>query len=158
MLMQPKEILIRPIKLEDAAEIEELYTQSAEHLRSLGDETDFQFNAQVYQRDGFGDHPAFSGFCAVLDEKLVGYLLYTLAYDTDQAMRYIFVIDLLVDKRFRKNGVGKALMAHTAEFCREVGGQELFWAVYDKNELAINFYNHLGAEEIQDLRFMRLKV
>ena len=158
MLMQPKGIFIRPIKLEDAAEIEELYNQSAEHLRSLGDETDFQFNAQVYQRDGFGDHPAFSGFCAVLNKKLVGYLLCTLAYDTDQTMRYVFVIDLLVDKLFRKSGIGKALMDHTVRFCREMGGQELFWAVYNKNELAINFYTQLGAEEIQDLRFMRLKV
>lgn len=152
------EIFIRPIKLEDADEIEELYHQSAEHLRSLGDETEFQFNAQIYQRDGFGDQPAFSGFCAVLDKKLVGYLLYTLAYDTDQAFRYVFVIDLLVDKLFRKSGIGKALMDHAVKYCREVGGQELFWAVYDKNEMAINFYNHLGAEEIKDLRFMRLKV
>ncbi|MCP4406057.1 MAG: GNAT family N-acetyltransferase [bacterium] len=155
--MQSK-ISIRPITVEDADEIEELYNQSAEHLRSLGDDSAFQFGAQIYRRDGFGEHPAFAGFCAVLDKKLVGYLLYTVAYDTDQAMRYVFVIDLLVDTRFRKRGIGKALMEHAGTWCREVEGQELFWAVYNKNELAINFYNHLGAEEITDLRFMRLKM
>ncbi|MFN8457818.1 MAG: hypothetical protein U0401_24715 [Anaerolineae bacterium] len=69
--------------------------QSAAHLRSVGDETDFQFNAEVYRRDGFGDHPAFAGIVAELDQRLVGYLLYTFGYDTDRALRYLFVIDLL---------------------------------------------------------------
>lgn len=152
------EISIRPLRVEDANEIEALYSQSAEHLRSLGDDTDFQFNAQAYKRDGFGDHPAFAGFCAILAEKLVGYLIYTFAYDTDRAIRYLFVLDLLVDKNVRQSGVGKALMNHAAKVCREAGGSELFWEVYDKNELALNFYSRLGAEEIRDLRLMRLKV
>ncbi len=44
---------IRPTTPEDATEIERLYAQSAAYLRTLGDTTDFQFNAQVYLRDGF---------------------------------------------------------------------------------------------------------
>ncbi|MCA9995037.1 MAG: GNAT family N-acetyltransferase [Anaerolineales bacterium] len=149
---------IRPIQREDAPEMARLHAQSAAYLRALGDDTDFQFNAQIYLRDGFGDNPAFSGFCAVLGNQLVGYLLYNWGYDTDRALRYLFIIDLLVDEQQRQSGIGKALMNHAAAFCREMGGAELFWAVYDKNELALNFYNRLGAEEITDLRFMRLKV
>ena len=152
------EISIRPLLFEDAFEIERLYNQSAEYHRSLGDETKFQFNAQVYQRDGFGNNPAFSGFCAVIDEKMAGYLIYTTGYDTDTAIRYIFVLDLLVDKPLRQNGIGKALMSYAINYGRESGCAELFWAVYNKNELALNFYKQLGAEEITDLRFMRLKV
>lgn len=152
------EISIRPLKFEDASAIERLYNQSAEYLRSLGDETEFQFNAQSYQRDGFGQNPAFAGFCALLGEQIVGYLIYTFSYDTDKASRYLFVLDLLVDQQLRQKGIGKTLMQYALDHCRASGGRELFWAVYYKNEAALKFYAQLGAEEIADLRFMRLKV
>ena len=48
----------------------------------------------------------------MLDEKPVGYLLYTFGYDTDGAMRFLFVIDLAVDKQVRGRGIGRALMEH----------------------------------------------
>ena len=156
--MSSQDPFIRPIQLEDADEMARLHAQSAAYLRALGDDTDFQFNAQRYRQDGFGDNPAFSGFCAVLGHHLIGYLLYNWVYDTDRALRYLFVIDLLVDEAWRQSGIGKALMNHAATVCREAGGAELFWAVYDKNEMAFAFYNRLGAETIKDLRFMRLKV
>jgi hypothetical protein len=34
----------------------------------------------------------------------------------------------------------------------------MMWAVYKKNQLALDFYQGLGAGEITDLRFMNLKV
>lgn len=150
------DVLIRPIRNDDALEIERLYNRSAEHLRSLGDETDFRFNAQYFQRDGFGENTAFSGFCASIEGKLVGYLIYTFSYDTDKAIRYLHILDLLVDKVMRNRWIGKSLMKHAANYCREKGGTELFWAVYGKNGSALKFYSSLGAEEIADLRFMRL--
>ncbi len=69
-------VSIRPLTTQDAADIGWLYDQSADHHRSLGDDTDFQFSAEIYQRDGFGENPAFKGIGAVLDGQLVGYLLY----------------------------------------------------------------------------------
>ncbi len=149
---------IRPIKPEDAAEIERLYTQSVAHLRALGDTGDFKFNARVYLRDGFGDNPAFSGIVAVLDDRLAGYLLYTFGYNTDEALRYLYVIDLAVDEALRKRGIGKALMNQAASICRDRGGGELFWDVYAKNELALNFYRRLGATDVTDLCFMTWSV
>jgi GNAT superfamily N-acetyltransferase len=152
------EISIRPLTPDDADAIEQLYSQSAAYLRALGDETDFRFNAQVYQRDGFGPNAAFSGIGAVLNGHLAGYLLYTFGYDTDRAIRYVFVLDVLVDEPVRGQGIGKALMKSAASLCEEAGGSELFWAVYEKNERAKEFYRRLGAEEVTDLRFMRLRL
>lgn len=151
-------IRIRPAQIEDATEVERLYLQSAAHLRALGDETDFKFNAEVYQRDGFGEHPAFAGIVAEVGQHLVGYLLYTFGYDTDRALRYLFVLDLLVDETQRGQGIGRALMDQAAQICRAQGGRELFWAVYVKNQLALDFYHRLGAVEITDLKFMALSV
>ncbi len=149
---------IRSLGVEDDVEVERLYEQSAAHLRALGEDADFLFNADIYRRDGFGDDPAFAGIGAELDGRLVGYLLYTFAYDTDRAMRYLFVLDLLVDQNLRLQGIGRALMAEAASLCRSAGGSELFWTVYAKNEPAARFYRRLGGEEIDNLRFMRLGV
>jgi ribosomal protein S18 acetylase RimI-like enzyme len=154
----PVSLFIRPITVDDAESVERMYAQSAAHLRSLGDQTDFRFNAAAFRRDGFGDRPAFSGVIAVLDEKPVGYLLYTLGYDTDGAMRFLFVIDLAVDEQMRGRGIGRALMDRAAAICRDAGGGLLFWAVYAKNQLALEFYRRLGAQPVTDGRFMTLAV
>ena len=151
-------IRVRPLTLDDAEAVARLYAQSAAYLRALGDDTDFQFSAEVFVRDGFGPRAAFSGLGAEVEGVLGGYLLYTFGYDTDRALRYLFVLDLLVDEPMRRHGVGRALMEHAAMVCREAGGQELFWAVYAPNQAALDFYTRLGAEAITDLRFMRWRV
>ena len=151
-------LFIRPATPADAAEIERLYRQSVAHLRTLGDETDFKFSAEIYLRDGFGEQAAFAGIIAVMNECPVGYLLYNFGYDTDRAIRYLFVIDLLVDEAARGRGVGRALMQAAADICRQHSGSELFWAVYDQNTLALDFYRRLGAVEVGDLRFMTWSV
>lgn len=149
---------IRPIAIDDAKGVERIYAQSAAHLRSLGDETDFRFSADAYRRDGFGDRPAFSGIIADVDGKPGGYLLYTLGYDTDAATRFLFVIDLAADEPLRGRGIGRALMERAAAICRDAGGSLLFWAVYGKNELALEFYRGLGAEPVTGGQFMMLPV
>jgi GNAT superfamily N-acetyltransferase len=154
-LMTP---LIRPISPADAGEMEQLYAQSAAYLRALGDTTDFKFNAAIYLRDGFGDNPAFAGLVAVIEPHLAGYLLYTFGYDTDRAIRYLFVIDLLVAEAWRGQGLGARLMAEAATICRQAGGQELVWAVYKNNRPAMEFYRKLGAQELTDLRLMSLSL
>ena len=149
---------IRPIERDDAESIERLYAQSAVHLRLLGDDTDFRFNAEAYRRDGFGERPAFSGILALLDGKPAGHLLYTTGYDTDGASRFLFVIDLAVDEHVRGRGIGRALMERAAAICRDSGGNLLFWAVYAQNTTALEFYRRLGAESITGARFMTLSV
>src|SRR5437773_1397978 len=99
-------VSIRPLTTHDAADVERLYEQSAAHHRSLGDQSDFRFDADAFLRDGFGENPAFKGIGAEFDGTLVGYLLYAFEYDTDRASRYLFVLDLLVDESVRQQGVG----------------------------------------------------
>ena len=149
---------IRPITRDDAEAVARLYAQSAAHLRSVGDQTDFRFTAETYRRDGFGERPAFSGIIGELDGEPAGMLLYTFGYDTDGAMRFLFVIDLAVDEQARGRGIGKALMERAAALCRDGGGGLMFWAVYAKNQLALDFYRGLGAETITEGVFMTLAV
>jgi GNAT superfamily N-acetyltransferase len=149
---------IRPIRPSDSSQMEKLYQQSANHLRALGDRSEFLFDAQVYLKDGFGENPAFFGIVAELEETLVGYLLYTFFYDTDHATRVMFVLDLLVDQKQRQKGIGQALMQEAKLIAKTREAKDLFWAVYKHNSLAENFYTKLGASKISDVFFMTLPV
>ena len=94
----------------DAQAIGRLEQEFQACLRALGDQTAFAFTAETYLRDGFGPNPAFAGLVAELAGKVVGYLLYHLGYDTDRALRLMYVIDLYVREAKRRCGAGEALM------------------------------------------------
>lgn len=149
-------VIIRPAVANDAESIGQLSKEFIEYLRSIGDDAELKFDAKVFQRDGFGSNPAFSGLIAELEGEIFGYLLYHFGYDVDYATRTLHVIDLYVRENGRGQGIGRALMRRAGEICRATGGKQLFWAVYAPNKTAINFYKRLGARFTQDLLFMRL--
>ena len=130
----------------------------AAYLRSLGDQGEYGFSAEVYLRDGFGQNPAFSGLVAEQDGEMVGYLLYCHGYDLDFGGRITHIVDLFVREASRRQGVACALMEAVADICRQAGGKQLLWAVYTPNALAKEFYEKLGARYIRDLQFMHLPV
>jgi GNAT superfamily N-acetyltransferase len=151
-------MVVRSITRSDAKEIARLYAQFASYLSALGDSSDFLFTEDIYLRDGFGEHPAFYGIVIESEQKLLGYLLYVFGYDTDKAIRCMYIIDLLVDEKLRGVGIGKQLMAGASLICKEKGCKEMQWGVFHKNARALNFYNKMGAETINDLVQMSLKI
>jgi GNAT superfamily N-acetyltransferase len=150
-------LTIRACTPADAKAIAALYQQSAAYLRSLGDEGPFLLNTDTYLRDGFAERPAFEGILAELNGQVLGYLLYTFTYDTDRTMRILYLLDLLVDERARGHGVGRRLVEQAKEIARVQGAGELFWAVYQHNKEAEEFYERLGAKRLEDVFFMTLK-
>ena len=147
---------IREATRDDAHDIVALSDEFVDYLKSLGDNSNFQFNANTYLRDGFSDKPAFRGLVSEIDNKVVGYLLYHFGYDTDLAMRTLHVIDLYVRPANRLQGVGKALMKRAGEICVAAGGKRLYWFVYSPNTSAFNFYERLGAQYLKDMKSMYL--
>ena len=149
-------ISVRPATAKDVTAIGQLTNQFVQYLRDLGDTSDLNMTTEVILRDGFGEQPAFSGLVAEQNNVVVGYLFYHFGYDVDNAARNLHVLDLYMDQNFRGQGIGKALMKTAAKLCREVGGTELFWAVYNKNKLAMSFYEAIGARYTKDLLFMKI--
>lgn len=149
---------IRSATPEDAEAIGRLAKEFAEYLRSLGDAVDVQFDAKAYLCDGFGSNPAFSGLVAEHSGEIIGYLLYHPGYDVDYVTRTLHIVDLYVQERRRRQGVGRALMEEAAKICRRCGGTQLFWSAYVRNKQALAFYKSLGARHTKDLVFMRLDV
>ena len=147
---------IRAALASDAPAIGSLANQFASYLRSLGDPTDFKLTAEAYLRDGFGLRPAFEGLVAEEHGCVIGYLLYHFGYDSDGAFRNLHMVDLYVDAKARRQGIGRGLMMAVAAVGRQSGAREMIWSVYHANELAAAFYERLGAQKITDLFFMRL--
>ncbi len=147
---------IRSALASDASAVGRLARQFASYLHTLDGQTDFKLTAEAYLRDGFGLRPAFKGLVAEEEEKVIGYLLYHFGYDSDGAFSNLHVVDLYVDSKARKKGVGRALMTAAAGIAREAGSQEIIWSVYHANELATEFYQRLGARRITEVFFMKL--
>jgi ribosomal protein S18 acetylase RimI-like enzyme len=150
------EIIIRPALAEDAPAVGKLAEQFADYLRSLGDSSELNLNAERYLRDGFGPRPAFAGLVAETNGSVIGYLLYHFGYDSDAARVNFHIADLYVDAGARRQGAGKALMRQAAAIAREAGAREMIWSVYQSNDLATTFYEDLGARRITEVFFMKL--
>lgn len=149
---------IRPATADDAESISRLVAGLHRYLNELGDPTHFHFNASTYLRDGFGENPAFLALIAEFDDKAVGYLLYHFGYDTDYSRRVVYVVDLYVDEAYRGHGIGKALMKEASDAAQREGATALSWGVYERNELALRFYESLGARYVKGIHIMSIDV
>jgi RimJ/RimL family protein N-acetyltransferase len=87
-------------------------------------------------------HPDAVVFVAELDGELVGRL--SLARDQHPASGHVADLGLMVGGRYRRQGVGRALMEAAAEWARESGVSKLELHVFPWNEPAIALYESLG--------------
>jgi len=145
---------IRQAVREDAISVEGLEREFSSELRSIGISSESSFSAESYLRDGFGPNPAFSGLVADSGTEILGYLLYHLGYEVEDAARILYVIDLYVRNDSRREGIGRALLEEATRVCRELGGSQVCWSVYASNSLALGFYEGIGASYIEDEKFM----
>ena len=70
-------------------------------------------------RDGFGDNPEFEVILAEGGNGAVGYALYFDSYEPTYAARGLYLADLYVDQAFRRQGIGRALLAAVAAESRQ---------------------------------------
>jgi|SRR6185312_5307219 GNAT superfamily N-acetyltransferase len=86
-------------------------------------------------------------FCEIAEwnGEPAGFAVWFLNYSTFAGRFGIYLEDLFVRPQFRRNGIGKALLAHLARTCVENGWSRLQWAVLDWNAPSIEFYKSLGA-------------
>jgi len=151
-------VSIRPARREDVGAIASLAGQFAEYMRELGDTSSVQLNAAALERDGFGADPAFQGLVAEVAGDVVGYLLHHSGYDTDQACRLLFVVDLYVARPARSKGVGAALMEEARLVAAKAAARQIVWTVDRRNKGALRFYMGLGAVHVDELALMCIDV
>ena len=82
---------------------------------------------------------------ASIDEKIVGYALFTRAYETSYATHGLYLNDLYVAPAQRRRGIGRTLLAAVAREGKRRGVTFLWWASRPWNHDAHRFYAALGA-------------
>jgi GNAT superfamily N-acetyltransferase len=110
------------------------------------------------RRDGFSSQPRFYAEIAEWNGEPAGFALWFFIYSTWQGKPGLYLEDLFVRPRFRKQGIGKALLVHVAKLAVENGCGRYQWQVLDWNSPAIKFYESLGAKVMKEWLTMRLSV
>jgi diamine N-acetyltransferase len=86
----------------------------------------------------------------------VGFTTWFLNFSSFRGRHGIFLEDIFVRPKFRRQGIGRALLRRLAARCVDEGFALFEWAVLDWNEPAIAFYRSIGADVMNDWRICRL--
>ncbi len=139
--------VIRPATPQDVPLLLELFGDLADYekLRHELRATEEQLSEAL-----FGERPAAEALIAELGSDTAGYALFFPTFSSFLASRGIWLEDLFVRPAHRGAGVGKALLSAVAARVTERGGGRLEWCALDWNELALGFYQKLGARTMGD--------
>lgn len=135
----PRQYHIRPGDAKDMADLLRLINDLAAFERAL-EEVD---NTETGLLADW-QHDSFDFLVAEVAGQVVGFALYYPRYSTWKGRCY-YLEDLYVQPAFRGQGIGLALIQATAQEARNAGAVRLDWQVLDWNNLAVTFYEQLGA-------------
>jgi GNAT superfamily N-acetyltransferase len=85
-----------------------------------------------------------------------GFAVYYRTFSTFLGVPGMYLEDLFVIPRFRRQGLGRQLLVHLARIADERGYGRIEWSVLDWNELAIGFYKSIGARPMDEWTVFRL--
>ena len=138
---------IRPATINDVSVLNAMVHELAEYDR-LSHEA--LVTEEDLARDGFGAHPKFRAVIAEWNNEPAGYALFFEFYSTFQGRAGLFLDDIFVRPKFRKKGIGRALLDHVAQIAWREKYFCVRWEVLNWNTPAINFYSSLGAVFMDD--------
>ncbi|MBY0306381.1 MAG: GNAT family N-acetyltransferase [Sphingomonas sp.] len=104
----------------------------------------------------FSATPAAEALIAENDGSPVGLALFFHNFSTWTGWRGLYLEDLYVTPAARGHGVGKALLKYLAALAVERGCTRFEWQVLTWNTPAIDFYQAMGAELMEEWRTCRV--
>ncbi|HEY7466392.1 MAG TPA: GNAT family N-acetyltransferase [Dehalococcoidia bacterium] len=147
------ELRIEPARPEDVPLVLELIRELAEYEKEP--ESARATEGQIREAL-FGERPAAEAVIAWVDGEAAGWALWFQNFSTWTGKPGLWLEDLFVRPRFRRQGIGRALLAYLAGLCVERGYGRFEWSVLDWNTGAIEFYESLGAEAMGEWTTMRV--
>ncbi|HWB03693.1 MAG TPA: GNAT family N-acetyltransferase [Verrucomicrobiales bacterium] len=151
--MSVSRLSLRPATPEDVPHILAFIRELAEYEKLTHE---VSATEELLQRTLFGPKPFAETLIGSVDDVPAGFAVYFYSYSTFLALPGIYLEDLYVQPKFRKLGLGKALITEVARIAVERGCGRYEWSVLDWNTPSIRFYESLGAEMHRDWRRMRI--
>jgi GNAT superfamily N-acetyltransferase len=108
------------------------------------------------EHDGFGPNPFYFCLIAEHEGRPAGFALYFFNYSTRLGRPGLYLEDIFVEPEFRGLAIGKLLLKRVAAIAVEKGCLRLQWEVLDWNTPAIEFYQAMGAEFVDEWRNVRV--
>jgi len=107
--------------------------------------------------DAFGPEPhRIQVYIAEAGARAVAYAITCETYSSFLALPTLYLEDIFVLPDARRLGVGKTMFAHLAGEAVRRGCGRMEWVVLDWNQLAIDFYDKLGARRMTEWYTYRL--
>lgn len=147
------EITIRPAIPEDIPGILEMVLELAE-FEKLADQV--VATKEDYEESLFGAVPVAEALVAEEKNGFVGYAIFFSTFSTFIGRAGIWLEDLYVRPEFRKRGIGKKMLQEVGSIARERNAGRYEWCVLDWNQNAIDLYEYVGGEILDEWRIVRL--
>jgi len=133
--------------------------ENPEHLKALAELTNHYMNdpmgdavplnrlQQLRLVDGLANHPTAEVLFAITDAKAVGLATCFVNFSTFNIKPYLYIHDIVVLKKYRGKGIGKALLQKLIEISEERKYCKVTLEVREDNSTAQALYKSLGFEE-----------
>jgi GNAT superfamily N-acetyltransferase len=146
-------LAIRDARPEDAPLILELIRALADYEKLAHEVVATE---DALRRALSGERPYARALIASWEGRPAGFALYFFNFSTFLARPGLYLEDLFVLPALRGHGIGKALLGELARraIAEQCGRME--WSVLTWNQLAMRFYDRLGAKPLDDWRTYRL--
>jgi GNAT superfamily N-acetyltransferase len=139
-------VLVRSVQEPDIARLLELIDGLADYEKLPRPEPEARARLGA---DALSDPPRFHALVADVDGVIVGYAIYFFTYSTFLARPSLYLEDIFVLPEARGRGAGVALFRACAQAAVKLGCGRMEWQVLSWNEPSIQFYERLGARQLE---------
>lgn len=100
------------------------------------------------KRDGLSENPIYEAYLGFLNGTPIGYIIYFFTYSSFLALPTLYLEDIFILEEYRRKGFGRKLFDFCAKQAQIRGCGRIEWCVLTWNELAIKFYEKIGAARL----------
>ncbi|WP_252225444.1 GNAT family N-acetyltransferase [Clostridium sp. ZBS2] len=90
------------------------------------------------------------------NNKVIGYIIYFFNFSTFIGRAGLYLEDIYIDPEYRGNGIGKEAFETLVHIAKEEKCERMEWVCLDWNESSLNFYESIGAKQMNEWIIHRL--